>query len=69
MSLQAMEGRDIVLTAEYYQTQDIMQNIAQMKIDNLVAFVTKHDPDTMYFHQAVKQPDATHLRISRAYTN
>eukprot|EP00957_Ditylum_brightwellii_P116119 8857695-Ditylum_brightwellii.AAC.2 len=29
-----------------------------MEIDDLMAFATNHNPDTMYFHQPVKQPDA-----------
>eukprot|EP00957_Ditylum_brightwellii_P200215 15262658-Ditylum_brightwellii.AAC.1 len=35
-----------------------MENIIEMEMDDPIAFVTKHDPGTMYFHQAVKQPDA-----------
>eukprot|EP00957_Ditylum_brightwellii_P144037 10975346-Ditylum_brightwellii.AAC.1 len=27
-------------------------------MDDPIAFAAKHDPDTMYFHQAIKQPDA-----------
>ena len=29
-----------------------------METDNPITFAAKHDPDTMYFHQAVKQSDA-----------
>eukprot|EP00957_Ditylum_brightwellii_P161074 12263570-Ditylum_brightwellii.AAC.1 len=32
-----------------------------MEIDDPIAFAAKHDPDTMYFHQAIKQPDAPHF--------
>eukprot|EP00957_Ditylum_brightwellii_P013342 1007879-Ditylum_brightwellii.AAC.1 len=28
-----------------------------MEMNDLIAFAAKHDPDTMYFHQAIKQPD------------
>eukprot|EP00957_Ditylum_brightwellii_P200990 15321019-Ditylum_brightwellii.AAC.1 len=62
MSLQAIEGyqtKDVVLTAKYYQAQEILENVIEMEMDDPIAFAAKHDPDSMYFHQAVKQPDAS----------
>eukprot|EP00957_Ditylum_brightwellii_P095659 7288350-Ditylum_brightwellii.AAC.1 len=29
-----------------------------MEMDDPIAFAAKHGPDTMYFHQAIKQPNA-----------
>eukprot|EP00957_Ditylum_brightwellii_P039321 2974903-Ditylum_brightwellii.AAC.1 len=56
--MKSYQTKDIVLTAEYYQTQEMMQNITEMEMDDPIAFAVKHDPDNMYFHQAVKQTDA-----------
>eukprot|EP00957_Ditylum_brightwellii_P182968 13936400-Ditylum_brightwellii.AAC.1 len=49
MSLQAMgnyQTNDIVLTAEYYQAQEIMENVIERQMDDPIAFAAKHDPDT-----------------------
>eukprot|EP00957_Ditylum_brightwellii_P136927 10442513-Ditylum_brightwellii.AAC.1 len=32
-----------------------------MEMDDPIAFATKHDSNNMYFHQAVKQPNAPHF--------
>eukprot|EP00957_Ditylum_brightwellii_P112465 8574251-Ditylum_brightwellii.AAC.1 len=56
--MESYQPKDILLTNEYYQSQEIMENLIEMEMDDLIAFVTKHDPDTMYFHQAIQQPDA-----------
>eukprot|EP00957_Ditylum_brightwellii_P202822 15331928-Ditylum_brightwellii.AAC.1 len=56
--MESYQTKDVVLTAEYYQAQEIMENITKMEMDDPIAFAPNHDPDTMYFHQAVKQPDA-----------
>eukprot|EP00957_Ditylum_brightwellii_P179239 13654855-Ditylum_brightwellii.AAC.1 len=56
--MESYQTKDVVLTAEYYQAQEIMENVIEMEMDDPIAFVAKHDPDTMYFHQVIKQPDA-----------
>eukprot|EP00957_Ditylum_brightwellii_P185578 14128728-Ditylum_brightwellii.AAC.1 len=48
--MESYQTKYVVLTAEYYQAQEIMGNIIEMEMDDLIAFATKHDPDTMYFH-------------------
>eukprot|EP00957_Ditylum_brightwellii_P131910 10058887-Ditylum_brightwellii.AAC.1 len=50
--------KDAVLTAEYYQAYENIKNIIEMEMDDPIVFAAKHDPDTIYFCQAVKQPDA-----------
>eukprot|EP00957_Ditylum_brightwellii_P051000 3867685-Ditylum_brightwellii.AAC.1 len=55
------QTKDTFLTAEYYQAQEIMENIIEMEMDDPIAFAAQSDPDTMYFHQEVKQPDAPHF--------
>eukprot|EP00957_Ditylum_brightwellii_P164289 12507552-Ditylum_brightwellii.AAC.1 len=35
-----------------------MENLNEMEMGNPIDFAAKHDPDTMYFHQAIKQLDA-----------
>eukprot|EP00957_Ditylum_brightwellii_P122530 9344192-Ditylum_brightwellii.AAC.1 len=56
--MESYQTKDIVLTAEYYQAQEIMENLIELEMDDPLAFTTKHDPDTMHFHQAIKKPDA-----------
>eukprot|EP00957_Ditylum_brightwellii_P212226 15367107-Ditylum_brightwellii.AAC.2 len=38
-----------------------MENLIEIEMDEPIAFAMKHDPDTIYFHQAIKQPDALHF--------
>eukprot|EP00957_Ditylum_brightwellii_P069184 5253670-Ditylum_brightwellii.AAC.1 len=56
--MEIYQTKDVILTAEYHQVQEIMENIIEMEMDDPIAFAAKHDPGIMYFHQAVKQPDA-----------
>eukprot|EP00957_Ditylum_brightwellii_P177937 13553148-Ditylum_brightwellii.AAC.1 len=56
--MESYKTKDIVLTAEYYQAQEILGNLIKMEMDDPIAFATKHDPGTIYFHQAIKQLDA-----------
>eukprot|EP00957_Ditylum_brightwellii_P096125 7323441-Ditylum_brightwellii.AAC.1 len=35
-----------------------MENTIELEMDDPIAFVAKHDPDTLYFYQAFKQLDA-----------
>eukprot|EP00957_Ditylum_brightwellii_P132045 10068010-Ditylum_brightwellii.AAC.1 len=37
----------------------IIENLIEIEMADLIAFAAKHDLDTMYFHQAIKQPDAS----------
>eukprot|EP00957_Ditylum_brightwellii_P166903 12703402-Ditylum_brightwellii.AAC.1 len=59
--MESYQTNDIVLTSEYYQAQEIMENVIEMEMDEPIAFAAKHDLDTLYFHQAIKQPDAPHF--------
>eukprot|EP00957_Ditylum_brightwellii_P157104 11957425-Ditylum_brightwellii.AAC.1 len=45
--MESYQTKEVVLTAEYYQAQEIIQTIIEMEIDDPIAFATKHDPDTM----------------------
>eukprot|EP00957_Ditylum_brightwellii_P021672 1633833-Ditylum_brightwellii.AAC.1 len=56
--MESYQTKDKVLTAEYYQAQKITENVIKMEMDDPIAFAAKHDQDNMYFHQAIKQPDA-----------
>ena len=36
----------------------------QQKLDNPIAFMASTDPDTMYYHQAMKEPNREHFKES-----
>eukprot|EP00957_Ditylum_brightwellii_P008523 646817-Ditylum_brightwellii.AAC.1 len=59
--MESYQTKNIVLTAGYYQAQEIVENLFEVEMDDPIVFAAKHYPDTMYFHQAIKQPDAPHF--------
>eukprot|EP00957_Ditylum_brightwellii_P153010 11646974-Ditylum_brightwellii.AAC.1 len=60
-AIESLQTQDIVFAAEYYASQDIIENLAKIEMYHPIAFVTKHNPGTMYFHQAIKKSDASHF--------
>eukprot|EP00957_Ditylum_brightwellii_P181445 13821235-Ditylum_brightwellii.AAC.1 len=56
--MEIYQAKYVVLAAEYYQVQEIMEHLNEMEMGNPIDFAAKHDPDTMYFHQAIKHLNA-----------
>eukprot|EP00957_Ditylum_brightwellii_P157973 12024353-Ditylum_brightwellii.AAC.1 len=64
MALEEIESwqiKYIVLATENYESQENLENLIGIEIDDLIVFVAKHDPDTKYFHQATKESDTPHF--------
>eukprot|EP00957_Ditylum_brightwellii_P164718 12541226-Ditylum_brightwellii.AAC.1 len=56
--MQSLAQEDPVFTAEYYEQQMISEYQTEVDMDDLIAFAAKMDPDTMYYHQAIREPDS-----------
>eukprot|EP00957_Ditylum_brightwellii_P101331 7721992-Ditylum_brightwellii.AAC.1 len=53
--MENLAQEDLVFSNKNYDLQMIAKYEIKVKMNNLIAFTTKTDPDTMYYHQAIHQ--------------
>jgi hypothetical protein len=60
-AMESFQQRDlnenVIFCAEYYDQQMIAEEQIAYQTSDPIAFASSNDPDTMYYHQAMRQPD------------
>eukprot|EP00957_Ditylum_brightwellii_P058079 4404536-Ditylum_brightwellii.AAC.1 len=56
-AMESLQIQDVVLSADFYDEQMVLEQNNAQAMEDPIAYAAKNDPNTMYFHQAMKEPD------------